>query len=533
MLTRFFRWLSTFAPPATTPAPQPTKGVFSTDFDYDRDDLTPESVRAARRERLQHMVFGKNLEKTIGNTLVVNGQQSARFAADDSVGSGFNGIKTAYSLGQYGIPDVVAGWYGSQGFIGYQMAAIIAQNWLVEKACMIPARDAVRKGWKLTVNDGVGQKTEVLAAIEKANKRYKLKRNLREFVHFGRVFGVRVAMFKVRSVDPEYYVKPFNPDGVLPGTYEGIVQIDPYWCVPELTTDGAMDPTSLTFYEPTYWVINAQRVHRSHLVIMRGAEVADVLKPAYLFGGVSVPQRIYERVYAAERCANEAPQLMLTKRSTIFYTDTEKAITNQAKFEERMGIWRQWLDNFGIKVASKDADKVEQHDTSLTDLDDNIMTQYQLVAAACNIPATKLLGTSPKGFGAAGDYEIESYHEELESIQTNDLEPMMDRHHICVIRSDIAPKFQIEPFEVEVAFNPLDTPTGKELAEINQAKATTDKTLFDAGAIDGFDIRARIAKDPNSGYDGIALPDDDVLDDPDVAATAPAVAPAAPAPGAA
>lgn len=535
MLTRFFTWLFTSAPAAQAPTPAPRKdasaSVFTTDVDIDGEDLPQ---RAGRLERLQARVFGQDFAKTVRNTLVINdtvpGAQSAKFAMDEGSGASFNGIKAAYTLGQSGMPDLMAAWYASQGFIGYQMAAIIAQHWLVEKACMVPARDAVRKGYKVTSNDGSGKTTEVLAAIEKADKRYRLKRNLVEFVKMGRTFGIRVAMFKVRSVDPQYYTKPFNPDGVLPGTYDGIVQIDPYWCVPELTTGAAMDPTSIDFYEPTYWIVNAQRIHKSHLVIMRGADVADILKPSYLYGGISVPQRVYERVYAAERCANEAPQLMLSKRSTVFYTDTTKALANQAKFEERMSIWSQWMTNFGIKVADKDGDKIEQTDTTLTDLDVNIMTQYQLVAAAANIPATKLLGTSPKGFGAAGDYEIESYHEELEAIQVNDLEPLINRHHVCVIRSEIAPKFSIAPFEVEVTFNPLDTPTGKELAEINKAKADTDKALVDAGALDGHDVRARLAKEATSGYDGIALavdPADDPEPDAGVQPLPGAAAPAA------
>ena len=127
----------------------------------------------------------------------------------------------------------------------------------------------------------------------------------------GRVFGVRIALFVIESEDPDYYVKPFNADGVTPGSYKGISQIDPYWCTPELSQRAASDPTALDFYEPTYWIINGRRVHKSHLVIMRGPDVGDILKPSYLYGGLSVPQLIYERVYAAERTANEAPQLCL------------------------------------------------------------------------------------------------------------------------------------------------------------------------------------------------------------------------------
>lgn len=219
---------------------------------------------------------------------------------------------------------------------------------------------------------------------------------------------------------------------------------------------------------------------------------------------------IYERVYAAERTANEAPQLALTKRAMIFYTDAAKALANQATFEQRLSIWAHFRDNFGVKVADKEADLIEQKDTSLSDLDAVIMTQYQIVAAAANIPATKLLGTTPKGFNSSGDYETDSYHEELESIQTGDLEPLIDRHMVCLIRSEIAPKFTGgKVFSTEVVFEPLTTMSAEEQAGVNKTKAETDKILADAGAIDGADIRRRIAADEMSGHNGLEIVEPD------------------------
>lgn len=478
---------------AATPAAR--ESFFTTEIDL--DDSLP---REGRLQRLVERAF----PKTVGDTYVMagDGKNAVTFAQDSS--NFTDGIKGVFALNQVGIPEAQAWWYGSQGFIGYQMCALIAQHWLVDKACSIPARDAIRKGYKFTSNDGTDLAPEVLDAVAKANKRYKLNKTLVEYVKMGRVFGIRVALFVIESDDPDYYVKPFNPDSIRPGSYRGISQIDPYWCVPELTSASASNPASLDFYEPTYWIINNKRYHKSHLVIMRGPEVADILKPSYLYGGLSVPQKIYERVYAAERTANEAPQLALTKRATIFYTDSARALANQAAFETRLQTWAQFRDNYGVKIADYDGDKIEQHDTSLSDLDVVIMTQYQIVAAAANIPATKLLGTTPKGFNATGDYESESYHEELENIQVSDMEPLIDRHTVCVIRSDIAPRFNIAPFSLDCTWEPLDSLSSKEVAEINKIKADTAKVLaVDVGAIDGQEVRDALVADELSGFNGL------------------------------
>lgn len=421
---------------------------------------------------------------------------------DDSAGC--NTIKAGYAMGQPYLSDELLGWFMNQGFIGHQVAAFVATHWLVDKACSMPARDAIRQGYTIVSDDGGELPPEIVHRMKKADERFGLMAHMREFVTMGRVFGIRVALFKVESTDPEYYSKPFNPDGVTPNSYRGIVQIDPYWIAPELDTASAADPASLHFYEPTWWNIDGKRYHRSHLVIFRNGDVPDILKPVYLYGGVPVPQRILERVYCGERTANEAPQLAMTKRTTAFATDAAAAFADQAKFNERLADWVNYRDNYAVKVLDKESDELQQFDTSLTDLDAVIMSQYQLVAAAAGVPATKLLGTTPKGFNATGEYDEANYHEELESIQTHDLTPLVERHHLLVMRSIIAPTLSDKkPVATSVVWEALDSPTAQEYAETQKAEAERDKALVEVGAIDAVDVRNRLRSDRNSGYHGI------------------------------
>lgn len=450
------------------------------------------------------------IRNVVGATFQRNAAMDSKSALTmDSIES----VKASMSYNMGGIPDGQLSWYGAQSFIGYQACAMIAQQWLVNKCCSIPALDAIRKGWEITVNDGTEVGTEAIDAIRKYDNKYKLNKNLVEFVTLGRTFGIRIAMFKVNSTDPDYYEKPFNIDGVAPGSYKGISQIDPYWCAPELSGPDASDPSSINFYEPTYWNISGQRIHRSHLIIMRGPEVPDILKPTYLYGGISIPQMIYERVYSAERTANEAPRLALAKRMKILKTDATSALANQQKFEENLANSVYYQDNYGVFAIDKETEDFAQFDTSLADLDAVIMTSYQLVASVANVPATKLLGTTPKGFNSTGEYEEASYRELLESIQEYDLQPLIDRHHELLIKSVIAPEFGMEPFGVDTVFNPLDSLTEAELADINLKKAQTDQALQATGAIDGQDIRERLISDEQSGYNGIAQFEDDDIDD--------------------
>jgi phage-related protein (TIGR01555 family) len=393
-------------------------------------------------------------------------------------------------------------WYAQQGFIGYQVAAIMSQHWLIKKCCLMPAKDAVRNGFDITVNDGEKVDKKVLDRIRRLDVDYRLNYNLIQLVDQGRVFGIRIAMFIVDSPDKDYYLKPFNPDGVLPHSYKGISQIDPYLVTPQLDADAAGAPASIHFYEPTWWNVAGMSVHRSHLIVYRTEEVPDILKPSYLYGGVSIPQKVYERVYAAERTANETPLLALTKRTDVLQTDTSQAVAVGPEFLKRIEDWVQFRDNFGVKVIDVD-ENLLQFDTSLADLDAVIMTQFQLVASAAEVPQNKLLGTTLKGFNSTGNYEEASYHEMLESIQAHDLTPLIERHWLLLIRSEICPEFGIAPFEATVMWKPLDAMTTKELAELNKIKAETGAVLINAGVIDGMEERDRLIADPESGYNGL------------------------------
>lgn len=420
--------------------------------------------------------------------------------AMDSADDGVN-FKETFADSQPNISDLLFMWYAAQSFIGYQMAGILAQHWLIDKVCRMPGRDAIQQGYKIVSGDDNTLTPKMLRAIEKANKRMRVDLSMEEFIGTGRVFGVRIAFFKIRHADPLYYEKPFNADSITPGSYEGIVQCDPYWCSPMLDGAAASKADSIGFYEPTWWQINGKRYHKSHLIIFRNSQLVDVLKPVYQYGGIPVPQQIMERIYASERTANEAPLLAMTKRTTIFKTDIAAAYANKEEFDQKVLDWVERRDNQQIKVIDKEADEVEMTDTSLADLDAVIMTNYQLVAAAGRIPATKLMGTSPKGFGASGEYEETTYHQELSSFQKHDLTPFLDRHHLCLMRSEIMPMFGMRaPMEIDVNWNPLDTPTDKEQSEINLANAQAAEIYFNMGVTDAYSEQARLRANPDSGY---------------------------------
>lgn len=415
---------------------------------------------------------------------------------------GWGDLKAAYQIGQPNMSDALFQWYGTQSFIGHQACAILAQHWMIDKICRIPARDALRHGFELMNEVGeTALDNSVVEAYALYDKRFKLMKHLLEFGTKGRIFGIRIAIPIIDSPDPDFYEKPFNADGITPGSFKGWTQVDPYWTAPILSADAASKPDAVDFYEPTWWLINGKRYHRTHLAIFRTAQVADLLKPSYLYSGVPVPQKIMERVYGAERTGNEAPLLAMTKRLyTYKVADVEALMSNKNKFDSAMTFFNEARDNYGARVMGSD-DDIQQFDTSLADLANVIEGQYKLACAAGDSPVNKIMGTSVGGLSSEGSYDESSYHETLESMQTHEYQPFVERHHLLVRKSYIEPKFgKLGAVNTTISWLPLDSPTALEYATINKTNADADLALVQTGAISDADVNERLRNDKNSGY---------------------------------
>lgn len=227
----------------------------------------------------------------------------------------------------------------------------------------------------------------------------------------------------------------------------------------------------------------------------------DILKPAYFYGGIPLTQMIYERVYCAERTANEAPQLTMTKRMNVRKTDLGKVVGDPERTRRAMEAQSYYRDNYGQLLIGQD-DEYEQHETSLADLDAVIMTQYQLVASVAGVPVTELLGTTPKGFNATGEFEKRAYDKTLRSVQKHELEALLKRHYLLMAKSYVEPETGVMP-DFDISWNPTDEPTESEVADIRLKTGQYYSTLRDTGAISGDDIAQALESDPMSGFDSV------------------------------
>ena len=115
------------------------------------------------------------------------------------------------------------------------------------------------------------------------------------------------------------------------------------------------------------------------------------------------------------------------------------------------------------------------------------------------MPSARLLETSPKGWQSTGSYEDRNYSKLQQSIQRQDYCPILDFHYRLLAKSE----FNLDKHYV-TNFDPIDTPTEKERAEIKELNSRTDMNYVNAGVISPDEVRSVLREDINSGYNTLS-----------------------------
>ena len=398
--------------------------------------------------------------------------------------------------------------YQSRIWITYTGCAIIATHELINRACMIPAEDAIAHGYKV-VYDAASQKkhdsehdaedANFLENIKKAADRMGLNEACVRLNYKKKVFGVGIAIPWVEFKEdypspidhnrPYSYADPYDPKAIKPGSFGGIAVVDPHWLTYQWDRRSRTDPSYPHFLQPTWIKVADKRIHRSWVIRSINSELPDIFKPVYLYGGLSLTQMIYERMWAADKLANEAPLLAMTKRLLIADGNLEQLQSDPARTNKFFNAINFFRDNFSIFVK-KPSSNVTQLDTNLSELTPLTMSQYQLCAAIAQIPVTKLLKNVPSGLQATGQYEWDDYAQSLKSIQANDYTPLCKMFYELYIASN----YPDEEMKLDIEWNPIDVPKESEIAQMSSQTAQYVAHLINTGIIDIAEARSMLRK---------------------------------------
>ncbi|OZI59935.1 DUF1073 domain-containing protein [Bordetella genomosp. 11] len=404
-------------------------------------------------------------------------------------------------------------WAG-MGFIGYPYLAELSQRPEYRKMSDVIAKEMTRKWIKLE-STGDDDKTDKIQKIEKAMRRYGLRRKFREAALQDGLFGRSQIYIDVKT--PSGQPAKALPDElktplirakakITTGSLIGFKVIEPVWTTPYLYSSD--DPTRPDFYKPTSWFVLGKEYHASRLLNFVSREVPDILKPSYNFGGLSMTQLaiayvdnwLRTRQSVADLISGFSVGVLKTNMGSLLSGDPGDSVFT------RLDLFNRTRSNRGAWAIDKESEEFEFQNVPLAGLDKLQAQSQEQMAAVSSIPLVKLLGITPSGLNASSDGEIRVFYDEILAMQEA---LFRDNLQACLEVIQLSELGEIDP-EITFSFVPLWQPSETEKAGVRKSDAETDASLIGAGVITPQEARERLAADPENGYHSLEVdPEDD------------------------
>jgi phage-related protein (TIGR01555 family) len=434
----------------------------------------------------------------------------ARMAMDDAGGYPFGqflGLNSVAGLNAFGLY-----------FPGYPYLAELAQRTEYRQPVETVAKEMTRK-WITFKSKGEGDKTKIIEEITEDFETFKLQAIFRKAMEHDGFYGLGHVFMDFKGPTGDDHALPLAIDEktIPKGSLRGFANIEPIWTTP--LTWNSTDPTHPNFYKPESWMVLGRKTHQSRMLRFVSREVPDIIKPAYNFGGISLSQLIDAYVARWLKTVDSVNRLIANFSVIFLQTDMGEILgggpTNE--LDKRARFFTQCRDNQGLFLTDKEREMLQQLAVPLSGLSELQSQAQEHMAAPTHLPLVVMTGITPAGLNASSEGEIEVFHDwnhsQQEAVFTDNVKKVLDviqLNRYGKIDSDIVFDF--------VALKEL---VGEAAARVKKTQSEMDVAYVDMGAISPEEVRARIAADPESGYDnlsGSALPtppeDGDEIDDP-------------------
>lgn len=249
--------------------------------------------------------------------------------------------------------------------------------------------------------------------------------------------------------------------------------VEPYLFAPQkLETSNPLDKN---FMKPETWYISGNgSIHSSRLYTMIFFIVPDMIKPLYNCLGISLCQLMKDKVKSAETIRQSLADLTLRFKTDIIKTPALYA--NAEALKDRVDLFNASKNNLGALVLSDQEDYINSI-TSIAGLDKIQAQAFENVASSARLPAVKLLGLTPSGFNATGEFDLKNYYDIIRGYQSNSIKPFID-----MIVNLICMELGYENI-AEFEFNPLEKTNELEQSQIKNTEIDAMIKTINAGLI--------------------------------------------------
>lgn len=362
------------------------------------------------------------------------------------------------------------------------LEAAYRSSWLVGQVVDTVAEDMTREG--VTINSELPP--DDIKLIQSTFIDLAIWHEISNTIKWARLYGGAIAVILTEGAD---YEKPLNINAVGKGRFKGLVVFDRWMLDPsfgDLVTEIGPSMGKPKYYRilPGMPALSGQKVHYSRVIRFDGIELPYYQRLTENLWGLSVVERMYDRLVAFDSATQGASQLLHKahlrtiqvkgfREALALGGATESAVVKQFNYIQLL----QTLE--GLTVLDGD-DRFEVHPYSFSGISDVLMQFGEQISGATGIPLVRLFGQSPAGLNSSGESDLRNYYDHINKLQESQMRAALVKLFDVVGRSVLGKSL---PKDFEFEFNSLWQLSDTEKGQIASTDATTIASAYGAGLI--------------------------------------------------
>lgn len=347
-------------------------------------------------------------------------------------------------------------------------ASVYMISWIARAAIDAIPEDCFKRGYQWVAE------AEQITLLERLEKRHRIQKKKQKAMSLSRLDGEAYIYMDVArgSVGQELRVDSVGRDQLR---FVNVLRMSD-------VTKGEIetDPLSEYFGQPKYYEVRSNsvgsvRIHPSRIIRFVNAPDPESGE------GTSALNYLLQPILAAETARDNTVALTTEARVWVMKAALNDAMgdpVTEAKLVRRFQLFKSMLETNRMAVIDKECEDFDQRTTEYNTLPEVIETMRREVSAAIGIPYSLLFGR-PGGLGTNGETEIQTYYDNIATMQRNDIQPVCEPLDEVVIRSALGNR----PPEIYIDWLSLWEMSDKEKAEVAKLQADAAKLAIDAGVI--------------------------------------------------
>lgn len=295
-------------------------------------------------------------------------------------------------------------------------------SWLCGVGVDCVADDMTREGVDLVGEDLDAKDVE---KIQQVIRRMQLWQTLNQIGKWARLYGGALGLIWIEG---QKFDTPLRLDTVQQGQFKGVVPMDRWMVTPDLNT--VIKQPGPDFGNPAFYTIDASspnfpiqrtRIHWTRVMRMEGVELPYWQKQSENMWGISVLERLFDRLTAFDSATQGAAQLVYRSylRTLSIENLRDLIASGGDAFEaviKNIDMIRAFQTNEGLTILDT-RDTFEVHNNTFAGLSDVIASMGDQISGALQIPLTRLFGQAPAGLNATGESDMRTYYDNILRLQ--------------------------------------------------------------------------------------------------------------------